>query len=341
MKDVVIILAHCDTEEKVKLLRESIKESKRAGYDIIVSSHIKIPEDILHEIDFLVYGKDNAIIYYNECSDLNIGYGQWYNFPMYYQHYSIDYNHSYAVLQLMKNATGVAFSCGYEIIHFVNYDYIIRQEGFFENHSNIIKKDAELVFYGVDWPFDVSLFSIKTESFLNLIKDINSKRDYASHGKPVLEDFMLHLTRDLKRQVFNASDIDKNINDIDCVKISEIYGHILGTHFKLFLATDNSNYYISIVNEPFIHKEYEDSFYNIKISTGNQKYSIDQFSLYNSLKHKSHIFSIKIPKDHVEAGFTVSLPNHGYSRFFNLESNIAVCEIRDPSILFDIEDFKE
>ena len=42
MKEVVIILSHADTTDKLQFLENSIAEMKKQGYPIIISSHIKV-----------------------------------------------------------------------------------------------------------------------------------------------------------------------------------------------------------------------------------------------------------------------------------------------------------
>jgi len=140
-KDIVIITAHCDDQEKIDTLIECIDELKSQGYPIIVSSHIKVPDEIYDMVDYVIYDKENPLIYNHEFSE----YGQsstwfWALYDNFYQEYTFDFNHAYAVLKLIKNGVSIASINGYKISHVVCYDYIIKDKNLLANHVNHLEE---------------------------------------------------------------------------------------------------------------------------------------------------------------------------------------------------------
>lgn len=131
-KEVVIILSHADTIDKLEVLSQCINEVKRQGYDVILSSHIQVPDIYYDLADFVIYDKDNPIIYYSEfphAAHVMV----WSTIEQYSQVYAFEFNHSYAVLKLIKNGIGVAHVNGYDKAHFVNYDYVIHNVEILKN----------------------------------------------------------------------------------------------------------------------------------------------------------------------------------------------------------------
>ena len=66
MKELVAILSHADTPDKVSVLEECVNEIKKQGKKIIISSHISIPEHLYDIADYVIYDKENPIIRYDE-----------------------------------------------------------------------------------------------------------------------------------------------------------------------------------------------------------------------------------------------------------------------------------
>jgi hypothetical protein len=63
-KNLIIILSHCDTEEKLIVLEDNIQHLKSNGFDILLTSHIPLPESIQLQVEYLVYDKSNPILHW-------------------------------------------------------------------------------------------------------------------------------------------------------------------------------------------------------------------------------------------------------------------------------------
>ena len=63
-KNLVIILSHCDTKEKLKILENNIQLLKSNSFDILLTSHIPLPESIQSQVEYLIYDKSNPILHW-------------------------------------------------------------------------------------------------------------------------------------------------------------------------------------------------------------------------------------------------------------------------------------
>lgn len=61
-KNLVIILSHCDTTEKLNVLKKNIKTLKAHNFDILLSSHIPVSNNIQSQIEYFIYDKSNPIL---------------------------------------------------------------------------------------------------------------------------------------------------------------------------------------------------------------------------------------------------------------------------------------
>lgn len=61
-KKIVLVQSHCNTEEKKTYLLENIKKLKTFDVDVLLFSHIPLPENIISEVDFFIYDKSNPIL---------------------------------------------------------------------------------------------------------------------------------------------------------------------------------------------------------------------------------------------------------------------------------------
>lgn len=190
-KVLVVILSHADTEDKIEILIESINSIKKQNYDILISSHINIPDYINDMVDYFIYDKENELIN-DDISQIFI----WMKAVGYEHHYPIKNYHAYAVLELIKNASFFAESKGYENVHFINYDYVINDENILLEHNKLLV-DNDIISY--DWTnygglnskyITSGFFSVRNKNFLNLIKNIKTKEDYHKHSRPIFEEFL-------------------------------------------------------------------------------------------------------------------------------------------------------
>jgi len=266
-RGLVVVLSHADTIDKIEILNECISSIRKQGYDILVSTHIEVSKEINDVVDYVVYDKENPLIMYDEYLNNPSVVYVWMSLPGYEQNYPIKFNHAYAVMRLIQNASAIADVNGYENVYFVNYDYVLNDENILIRHSDLLK-DNDIVSYnwldyGSNHTNNISsgFFSVKNTPFYNLIKNIKSKEDYCKYGSPVFEEFLYEYVNNystLKTVNISISELLDNLTpeEVSSGKIattnkvavkSILDDFIIKGKYHLFLTKDGSdNYYIFI-----------------------------------------------------------------------------------------------
>ena len=139
-KGLVVILSHADTPDKIEILVECISSIKKQEYDILVSSHINIPDHINDMVDYFICDKENELIMYDEYLNTPSVVCVWMSLNGYEQRYPIKFNHAYAVLKLIQNGSVIANLNEYKNVHFLNYDYALNDENILIKHNEILNK---------------------------------------------------------------------------------------------------------------------------------------------------------------------------------------------------------
>ena len=176
-----IIMAHANTKERKVTLKkclESIKIPK------ILSSNYPVDSDIQELCDWVVYTKENPLLYSHEFEE----------YDYYYYYWNIDangnkiihpfnYEHGYAAYSLTKNGLDIAKKLGKEIVHIINYDYIISEKTIIDNEN--LLKNNDIVFYtekhGDNRTIDCycsAFISSKLDPIYLFFSKYKSKRDY-------------------------------------------------------------------------------------------------------------------------------------------------------------------
>lgn len=315
--DVVIIVSHADTNEKVDVLKQCIDVVKDQGYDVILTSHIPVPDHIMDSIDFLVYDKKNPVIDTGENSTTF-----WLAFDGYSQQYKFRINYSYSILRLIKNAISLSNINGFEISHIINYDYIILDKLLLNNHCDILK-EKDVIFYqqdGIDGTICPGVYSFKNDKVIELFKDINSSDKYFSYGITQFENFLYHNFTKLNYQQESMSKLaEKNLLDLINLNSkfsveNEVDGHVEKT--LIFISKENDDYYI------FINT-------NIEIEV---EISID--NIYFKPKINS-VNLIKIDYTDILNGFSINIPTINFYNTYDINTNIADCRVTNHELVID------
>tara|TARA_R110002167_G_scaffold12013_1_gene51747 strand:- start:944 stop:1897 length:954 start_codon:yes stop_codon:yes gene_type:complete len=175
MKDrnLIIILSHCDTEEKLNVLRDTVKVLKDNHFSTLVTSYIPLPEDIVRELDYFIYDKSNPILNWPIKSSL-----YWRIVP----HKGINYKLSYLSKEIGNAALNQAIVAGnfsktldYTHFSYINYDVDITSE-FLETLKN--PKPVQFSSEGITKNFPCFLLSIFDKKNLEKLLTIASCEEY-------------------------------------------------------------------------------------------------------------------------------------------------------------------
>ena len=328
-KDIVIITAHCDDQEKIDTLIECIDELKSQGYPIIVSSHIKVPDEIYDMVDYVIYDKENPLIYSYEFSE----YGSattwfWAYYDNFYQNYTFDFNHAYAVLKLIKNGVALSQVNGYQISHVVCYDYILNDKDLLSSHTKHLEEYDVFSYFFKDAPMpglSAGLFSFKNDIFLKSFNNINTKKEYSSSGYAIFEQFLEKKFLEYSANILKI-DIDtiRENNVVDkYTNIGNMSRNIIEGKGLLFLSKIEDSFYIYFLS--FI-----DATLNININ--NNVYKL------NASPNKSNLFPIT--EEQLKSGIKIDIPEFKINDFYNIDSRFSEGRIDNDNIIKSLEDYK-
>lgn len=204
-KEIVVITAYPDTPTKEELLVELINNIKSFGYDIMISSHYNVTEYIQQMVNYNVLDLTDNLLYrkdYKEYGLVNYLYNT--NQNRIIKKTSI-FNHAYAVWLLWKNAVNELKTSQYNKIHILDYDCIISDKRYLDNHSNLLSLN-DLVIYESNDVFNKNRFTTNLFSFnlneetINLFNYYTNKKDFFVNefNTTLLEDMFFCLINKLK-----------------------------------------------------------------------------------------------------------------------------------------------
>jgi len=138
MDNLICINSHCNTDEKISILKKNINYLKNNGKDILLISHIPLDKDIIDLIDYFIYDKINPILHYPEKYNV-----VWTNIDDYRL---ISYNPDigWCFLNQWKIIANYCKNLQYKTYTFINYDTILDNNMLKfskENPTNIFSND--------------------------------------------------------------------------------------------------------------------------------------------------------------------------------------------------------
>ena len=119
-KNLVIIISHCPTEEKQKVLTNQLNLLKLQNVDILLFSHITLPQDIVSLTDYFLYDKLNPLLHWPEKGQVI-----WNRILKTSTPCKLTYttpNHGWTVFNQIIKASNFALPLDYKYYSFINYD---------------------------------------------------------------------------------------------------------------------------------------------------------------------------------------------------------------------------
>ena len=122
-KNLIILLSHCDNEEKLRVLEDNIQKLKSNGFDILLTTHTPLPPNIQSQVEYLIYDKSNPILYWPQR-----GMTYWKNFSHGSQSLKLvnilpDYG--WTAFNQLLTSSHLGLSLDYTHYTFINYDVIL------------------------------------------------------------------------------------------------------------------------------------------------------------------------------------------------------------------------
>ena len=173
---IAIVLAHPNTTKRKNLLEQCLQN---ISIEKLVSCNFPIDTNTQNICDWMLYDCNNNLFTESEYDELGVSYTYWREDGI---KKNIKFDHGYAAYTIIKNALLFCKSIGKEIVHIINYDYIIPQE-VISNHNNIFNSNPaiNLIVYHDDKDlsgYSTGFFSGKIDYLLLFFEHYKDKSEY-------------------------------------------------------------------------------------------------------------------------------------------------------------------
>tara|TARA_R110000803_G_scaffold130455_3_gene197794 strand:- start:854 stop:1792 length:939 start_codon:yes stop_codon:yes gene_type:complete len=227
------ITSHCDNNDKLELLKNNINILKTNGFQVLVSSHIPLDEEILKSIDYFIYDKSNPILYYPERA-LKFWKTVWVSGRFWeLKTYLPDYG--WTVLNQFKKISAFCKTLDYSKFTIINYDVKIKPGMLGEFDGNVLStvkwRDGKTRFPSLIF------FSLVRDDFFEFTDRINRKK-YAKTKRDT-ETYAGTLLFDLNAKMEVYEDDVEDFVDFKIIKDDSIWSsNTINDHFQLFNDND-------------------------------------------------------------------------------------------------------
>lgn len=171
MKTIFIVGAYPTNKKQDKVLADCVKSIKNSGFDILVTSHKHIDEQLYGEIDYFIYDKDNTFL----PSEFTPFY--WVTSGDFYIQI-FNGGHTLPICRNMKNGVNLAKALGYGGFVFMESDVIISEVDMetLKDYISSIQNDGKEMFFfrpeeyrgtNNSYVYETLLFGGKTQFFIN------------------------------------------------------------------------------------------------------------------------------------------------------------------------------
>jgi len=331
-KEAVIVMCHCNDKNKESILLQNVILLKRAGYFVIVSSHIDVPESVKKICDFLVIETDNPIILKEDYDKYSPNHPvQYHHFPDFFLEHTFAYNHAYAALRLIINGLAIAKMRNMENFHIINYDYIIRDDETLRQNIKLLE-EYDIVCYEWD-PTRLSIntgyYTGRTDVIFEVLNEFQEVEDFFKwEDVTVMEHFSYEVFKEGGLNMLIKKNLEEDFpkSNINCMAIGSLprFNHP-GSSGWIYLANDNEgNSYIAAIGDE------NDSYRPMDIEI-----------VYEGKAYPHHIPGfpmkfIRVTEEMISKGFRINLLEFDDFLEFDSSTNRAVCAVKNPSLIKDL-----
>lgn len=144
MKDLILITAYCPDSTRLNLLSNLVDSIDNTNFDILISSHSIIPDNIQKKVNFCFYDKENPLV-----QDIKSSPIYWQKHPIKGKiyHSKLENSNTFlAVFRLVRYGLSLAKILGYKIVHHLEYDSLILDDSLLYKNSKLIQ-NKDCLFY--------------------------------------------------------------------------------------------------------------------------------------------------------------------------------------------------
>jgi len=268
MKNLAIILSHCDTLEKIDTLKQQIQGLKNLKIDTLLISHIPLEPSLQKEVAYYIYDQDNPLLYWPEkalsCWDKTVGTGV---LPIKLTSLLPDYG--WTVMDQILKATNFALPLKYDYYSFINYDALLTSELQLylldpsRSRCPITVTHSEAWFYeNNEHPSSISLiFTMLEHAILSHVNANMSKDGYLEHS--VAEEYWYKLLSPYSHfaipspaiDTMSISQVDPTASSRRSTPIPSSNQNHFNDHFQVFFQNGNNPDEPRLTRAYFFHIE--------------------------------------------------------------------------------------
>jgi hypothetical protein len=238
MNDLIVITAHCPTEEQEKMLENCINSVIGLNRHILLISHTHIPIHIQKKCQYYFYD------YLNETSDDYdlVGFNNYTTSDFIIQsRFFLKKFYGFAIYRMFSIASQIAINFGYDKLHHVEYDCELLDKTIIDEHSSLLET-YDSILYTSDGTPDGFLFgslkSFKVNSLPEMFKKYN--KDYIESEMKKIEP--THLESLTKKLFIDSGNVlFKNEKDLSKERFSKgPKFYEAGVHYTLYYNSINN-----------------------------------------------------------------------------------------------------
>ena len=180
-KEAVIISTYPTTKSAFDTTVECILAAKKTGRKVILTSHLPISPDLQSLVDYSIYDKNNILTKHTFYSQSRYSEDDFFAFVN-LRGEGNDVYHGPTCYTNYYNGAALANELGMEKVYFLNYDYVLKNDAYLDNVSNVL--DTKSAYFG-DMPnnpegHSVTTFfmGIKPSFYLDNVEPIFEAQDY-------------------------------------------------------------------------------------------------------------------------------------------------------------------
>lgn len=189
---VVIMGTYPNTPERMDLLKRSLAQVNKLGLEVILVSHMALPENIAQMATHVIYDKQNEFFCREEL-DQFIGpdspYFHYWTKSVYLRSITPpEREHSFCVYTLMLNAFSLAFSLGKKWAYYLESDFVVSDQdlaSFQRLYDEVLaqKKLGYFQFNGNFSKINVAFFIVSVPEFYKRVPQFRNKLSYLKYYK--------------------------------------------------------------------------------------------------------------------------------------------------------------
>tara|TARA_R110000772_G_scaffold19131_1_gene53649 strand:- start:471 stop:1358 length:888 start_codon:yes stop_codon:yes gene_type:complete len=231
-------MSHCDNEEKLSVLKKNLKIlNNLSNIEILLTSHIPLPEEIISQVDYFVYDKSNPILSWPIKATSFWKDFSFSSLPPLKLHY-IDDDYGWTVLnQIILGSSTLINLKEYYNYCFINYDLQLTleiQETLISPSESLVFNVYDSITNALQFGFGIILIKLLSKDIKNLLPIINQP---AYLKFPNAETYLKNL---LSNVHYNTSPI-KTYDQVRFNDLNRNYNNSPIPNFKFFYSNYNFN----------------------------------------------------------------------------------------------------